>query len=334
MANIEVRPQYNEEMQKLVREPALPEKFNDRFEQLLDNDRYLKEKTEEKLDKSEKGAADGVAELDSNGLVPSSQLPSFVDDVVEGFYHNGGFYEDAAHTNAIQGESGKLYVDLSSGQPSKNVYRWSGRVFVVISNEYRHPSPYEPNTSGLYKITTDACGHVVETVPVKKEDITALGIPAQDTNTTYGPATTTSAGLMSGEDKEKLNGIATGANKITIDSALKDNSINPVQNKVVKKAIVEIETSLFNTVSKTISNGSAYVFQNVDVRFGSIVIVQTTAGTTVYTQVYVVAKSSLICKIYESGSTNIVSVSVSDNKLNVLAHYSGASTIVTARIIY
>lgn len=62
----------------------------------------------------------------------------------------------------------------------------------------------------------------------------------QDNNTTYSAATTSAAGLMSAEDKTKLNGIATGANKITVDSAMSTTSTNPVQNKVVKAAIDKI----------------------------------------------------------------------------------------------
>ena len=48
---------------------------------------------------------------------------------------------------------------------------------------------------------------------ISKSDITGLGIPGSDT--TYSNATTTSAGLMSSDDKTKLNGIATGANAYT-----------------------------------------------------------------------------------------------------------------------
>ena len=62
----------------------------------------------------EKGAANGVAELDANGKVPSSQLPSYVDDVIEGYYYNSKFYKEAAHTTLITGESDKIYVDLST----------------------------------------------------------------------------------------------------------------------------------------------------------------------------------------------------------------------------
>lgn len=45
------------------------------------------------------------------------------------------------------------------------------------------------------------------------------------------------AGLMSASDKIKLDGIATGANKTTVDSALSASSMNPVQNKVIKSAL-------------------------------------------------------------------------------------------------
>lgn len=69
------------------------------------------------------------AELDSNGLVLSSQLPSYVDDVIEGYLNGGKFYKEAAHTNEITGESSKIYVDLSTNK----TYRWSGSAFTEIS---------------------------------------------------------------------------------------------------------------------------------------------------------------------------------------------------------
>ena len=76
-----------------------------------------------------KGAANGVAELDANGKVPSSQLPSYVDDVIEGYYYNSKFYKESSHTTEISGESGKIYVDLST----EKTYRWSGTAFAEIS---------------------------------------------------------------------------------------------------------------------------------------------------------------------------------------------------------
>ena len=58
-----------------------------------------------------------------------------------------------------------------------------------------------------------------------------------DTNTTYSAASQSAAGLMSAADKKKLDGIAAGANKTTVDSALSSTSTNPVQNKAVKAAL-------------------------------------------------------------------------------------------------
>lgn len=52
-----------------------------------------------------------------------------------------------------------------------------------------------------------------------------------------GEASTSTAGLMSASDKTKLNGIATGANKITVDNSLSSSSTNPVQNKVINSAL-------------------------------------------------------------------------------------------------
>lgn len=69
---------------------------------------------------------------------------------------------------------------------------------------YTHPS-YTAKSSGLYKVTVDSTGHVSAATAVTKADITALGIPGSDTNTTYSNATTSAAGLMSAADKTKLD---------------------------------------------------------------------------------------------------------------------------------
>lgn len=65
----------------------------------------------------------------------------------------------------------------------------------VNANKYTHPS-YTAKSSGLYKITVDSLGHISTTTAVTKADITALGIPGSDTNTTYSAfkGATSSAG--------------------------------------------------------------------------------------------------------------------------------------------
>ena len=74
-----------------------------------------------KISLSEKGAINGVATLGSDGKVPSTQLPSYVDDVLEG-----------ANLAAFpaEGELNKIYVALDTN----NVYRWSGTVYVKITS--------------------------------------------------------------------------------------------------------------------------------------------------------------------------------------------------------
>lgn len=71
-------------------------------------------------DASKKGKAGGYASLGDDGKVPSSQLPSYVDDVME-FASKSNF--------PSPGEKGKIYVDLAS----ENIYRWSGSTYTEIS---------------------------------------------------------------------------------------------------------------------------------------------------------------------------------------------------------
>lgn len=153
----------------------------------------------DKVDTSLVGAASGIAELDSSGKVPSSQLPSFVDDVIE--------VEDYNHL-PITGESGKIYVTIDDNK----TYRWTGSTYAEISESLalgetsstayrgdRGKTAYDHSqdsgrvtaavTSGLYKVAATAQGHIASLTAVQKSDITGLGIPESDTNTTYTVAT-------------------------------------------------------------------------------------------------------------------------------------------------
>lgn len=99
------------------------------------------------------------------------------------------------------------------------------------ANKYVHPS-YTAQKSGLYKVTVDASGHVSGATAVAKADITALGIPAQDT--TYADATTSTHGLMSAADKTKLDGVATGAQANKIESVkVNGTALTPDSSKAV-----------------------------------------------------------------------------------------------------
>jgi len=137
-----------------------------------------------KIDYALKGMPYGVAELDENGKVPSSQLPSYVDDVLE--------YESLA-AMPVTGESDKIYIDASTNK----TYRWSGSTYVEITSSitlgttsssafrgdygaaaYAHAVTNKGSafSSGLYKITTNSEGHVTAAQAVTAADIEALGV--------------------------------------------------------------------------------------------------------------------------------------------------------------
>ena len=137
-----------------------------------------------KLDASLKGTANGVAELDANGKVLTSQLPSFVDDVIE------------AENFAVlpnEGETGKIYVTLDNNK----TYRWSGSAYVEISASLalgetdstayrgdRGKVAYDHATdankissayaSGMYKVAGTADGHIASLTAMTGSDIEGL----------------------------------------------------------------------------------------------------------------------------------------------------------------
>ena len=190
------------------------------------DDRYYTEsevdsKLSGKAASSHKHGAGDITSVNASaisGVIAAANLPSFVDDVLEGYYGSDGvFYKnhDASsgkYSDAYTGEAGKIYVDFNTNK----TYRWGGSAYVVISETialgetastayrgdrgkvaYDHAAAKgSAFASGLYKITTNAQGHVTAATAVQKSDITALGIPAQDTNTwnALKGATTSAAG--------------------------------------------------------------------------------------------------------------------------------------------
>lgn len=77
-----------------------------------------------------RGAINGYCPLGADQKVPTTNLPSYVDDTVEGYYYNGLFYSNVGHTIQITGETGKIYVSLDTNK----TYRWSGSAFIYITS--------------------------------------------------------------------------------------------------------------------------------------------------------------------------------------------------------
>lgn len=100
----------------------------------------IENKLSKKINSDTVGQPSGVASLGVDGKVPSTQLPSYVDDVVEGYAKTStsdsgvvtvdGFYKEAEFTTAITGETGKIYVDLATNIS----YRYGGTTYVQITS--------------------------------------------------------------------------------------------------------------------------------------------------------------------------------------------------------
>ena len=86
------------------------------------------------------------------------------------------------------------------------------------------------NTNTTYNLTKSG-----NTITLRGSDGSTFNVT--DSNTVYGNATASAAGLMSAADKAKLDGVSAGSNHVTVDAELSTTSTNPVQNKVIKSAL-------------------------------------------------------------------------------------------------
>lgn len=179
---------------------------------LIGDTSELNNKVQEFIDS--KGAPNGLASLNESGIIPSAQLPSYVDDVIE---------VDTFSNLPGTGESGKIYIV----QDTNLTYRWSGTAYVEISKSLalgETSSTAYPGDKG--KATTDKLNRIpdkliTDTVNVNQStteavlNFTTYRQEAQQVgrNTlTITSATTSQAGLMSSSDKTKIDKIITNGN--------------------------------------------------------------------------------------------------------------------------
>lgn len=182
-----------------------------------------------KINASEKGSPNGIAELDGNGLVPANQLPSYVDDVIEGTAQN--ITETGAGTYSANGfvptgevtpitlESGKTYVDVLSNIQ----YRWTG------------------TGSNLVSMGTNLTLGILENTAYRGDR----------GNTAYNDSQTNKAnigamGNLTTTEKRSLVGavnelVSTKQDTLTFDSAPTSSSMNPVTSGGVYNATNAIE---------------------------------------------------------------------------------------------
>lgn len=210
-----------------------------------------------------KGAPNGLASLNESGIIPSAQLPSYVDDVIE---------VDTFSNLPGTGESGKIYIV----QDTNLTYRWSGTDYVEISKSLalgETSSTAYPGDKG--KATTDKLNRIpdkliTDTVNVNQStteavlNFTTYRQEAQQIgrNTlTITSATISQAGLMSSSDKTKLDGLKDQAGITSDIDAVQTNLETHINNKSNPHEVTKDQVGLGNVdntsdANKPISNAT------------------------------------------------------------------------------
>lgn len=210
-----------------------------------------------------KGAPNGLASLNESGIIPSAQLPSYVDDVIE---------VDTFSSLPGTGESGKIYIV----QDTNLTYRWSGTDYVEISKSLalgETSSTAYPGDKG--KATTDKLNRIpdkliTDTVNVNQStteavlNFTTYRQEAQQVgrNTlTITSATISQAGLMSSSDKTKLDGLKDQAGITSDIDAVQTNLETHINNKSNPHEVTKDQVGLGNVdntsdANKPISNAT------------------------------------------------------------------------------
>ena len=175
--------------------------------------------------------------IDSRGTLPpvSTQNDTMLIQVVNGAYalrtKESIFpVDDALDTeskNAVENGAIARTIEVIQGHTQLANGTRDGLMSASDYNKLRNIE------SGATKTIVDAALDASSTNPVQNKAVkTAL-----DGKAGTSVATTSANGLMSKDDKTKLDGVEAGANKTTVDSALDSASENPVQNKAVKAAL-------------------------------------------------------------------------------------------------
>lgn len=224
-----------------------------------------------------------------------------------------GFTTLVVNSLPVTGKNGIMYLLPSDeSTESNNIYD----EYIWVSDKFEK--------IGSTKTTVDLSGYVTQTEMNTQlankantnhtHDISALedsedmiGGIYNDINTKADKttATTSANGLMSKDDKSKLNGIATEANKTVVDSALSSSSANPVQNKVVKGAL----------------DGKANVQHNHT--FATVVNLQSTLDSKAGTSIATTSANGLMSS---SDKTKLDGIATGATKVTVDSSLSSSST--------
>lgn len=221
---------------------------------LIGDTSELNNKVQEFIDS--KGAPNGLASLNESGIIPSAQLPSYVDDVIE---------VDTFSNLPDTGESGKIYIV----QDTNLTYRWSGTDYVEISKSLALGETSSTAYSGdKGKATTDKLNRIpdkliTDTVNVNQStteavlNFTTYRQEAQQVgrNTlTITSATISQAGLMSSSDKTKLDRLKDQAGITSDIDAVQTNLETHINNKSNPHEVTKDQVGLGNVDNTSDAN--------------------------------------------------------------------------------
>lgn len=222
--------------------------------------------------KALKGQPNGLAELDGNGKVPASQLPSYVDDVMDayatytvsptGVLQNIQLYADAEHETPIVGERDKIYVNVTPGEVSYQ-FRWSGSQFIhidsnaIIIGDITGTAYDGGKGKAMENVVNSMPDNLLSTFQLDQTDVNNItisltGVQKSDgryvestlADITITPATNTVAGLMTGAEKLAIN--ETLPDAINDEKVARENAVKELKAKdtELQGNIDSLETAL------------------------------------------------------------------------------------------
>lgn len=201
-----------------------------------------------------KGQPNGFASLDSKGLIPSSQLPAYVDDVIE-----VATFDELPEV----GEAGKIYVTLDTNL----TYRWSGTRYIEISQSLAlgetSSTAYAGDKGKYLKDVSDSLPSVLVsglepfTYTLDKVNLTYVRRSKTDSNNgIYKPVenilrsinavTKTTAGVMTAADKVKLDGLKTQEGITSDIDSVQSNLTTHITNKQNPHSVTKAQVGLGN----------------------------------------------------------------------------------------
>lgn len=233
-----------------------------------------------------KGKANGLASLGSDGKVPSEQLPSYVDDVIDvyatydksptGDLSNISLFADADHNTPITGEAGKIYQNVTTGEPGYQ-FRWTGTTWsLIVSGGVVIGEITGTAYDGAKgKTTTDNLNALMAFNPIRLISIVtdalkaAINYERADGTGIQGlqipTASSAKAGVMTAADKVKLD--TTLPKQISDETTAREAAIKALQGELAddiaqevvdrNTAIAAAKTELTTVINKEVSDRKA-----------------------------------------------------------------------------